>query len=181
MSLRPLVPVLLAVAACAPTPATTSPAPTTSASAEPALLTVGAPAPALTATAHDGTSLDLRALGRPTVVYFYPKDDTPGCTAEACAFRDAWDKYTAAKVGVIGVSSDDDASHRAFAEKHRFTFPLVADVDHAWATAFGVPMRGGMTARVSFLIGADGTVAKVYPEVDPGIHSDEVLRDAAAL
>ncbi|MBC8071534.1 MAG: peroxiredoxin [Deltaproteobacteria bacterium] len=145
------------------------------------MLTAGAPVPALKTTAHNGTVVDLASMGQPTVVYFYPKDDTPGCTKEACAFRDAWDKYTAASVGVVGVSSDDDESHRKFAEKHKFVFPLIADRDHAWAHAFGVPMRLGMTMRVSFLIGKDGKIAKVYPDVDPAIHSDEVLRDAAAL
>lgn len=162
-------------------PATTDSATTDTAAPAGGLLAAGAPAPALKKTAHNGEAIDLAALGKPTIVYFYPKDDTPGCTAEACAFRDAWDKYTAAGVGVIGVSSDSDASHRAFAEKYTFAFPLVADEDHAWATAFGVPMQGGMTARVSFLVGKDGTIAKVYPDVDPGLHSDEVLRDAAAL
>jgi thioredoxin-dependent peroxiredoxin len=144
------------------------------------MLAVGAPVPALQTTAHNGTAIDLAAITQPTVVYFYPKDDTPGCTKEACAFRDAWDKYTAASVGVIGVSSDTDESHRKFAEKHEFVVPLVADRDHAWAHAFGVPMRLGMTMRVSFLV-KDGKIAKVYPDVDPAIHSDEVLRDAAAL
>ncbi|HWB78699.1 MAG TPA: peroxiredoxin [Nannocystaceae bacterium] len=145
------------------------------------LLAVGDEVPALTTAAHDGSTIDLRKLGRPTIVYFYPKDDTPGCTKEACAFRDAWDKFTAASVGVVGVSSDDDESHRAFAKKYEFVFPLIADRDHTWAHAFGVPMRLGMTARVSFLVGADGKIAKVYPDVDPAIHSDEVLKDAAAL
>lgn len=145
------------------------------------LLAVGDEVPALTTKAHDGSTIDLRNLGRPTIVYFYPKDDTPGCTKEACAFRDAWDKFTAASVGVVGVSSDDDASHRAFAEKYKFVFPLVADEQHAWAHAFGVRLRMGMTERVSFLVGKDGKIAKVYPDVDPAIHSDEVLKDAAAL
>ena len=144
-------------------------------------LAVGDEVPALTTIAHDGSTIDLRKLGRPTIVYFYPKDDTPGCTKEACAFRDAWDKFTAASVGVVGVSSDDDESHRAFAAKYHFVFPLIADRDHAWAHAFGVPMRLGMTARVSFLVDKDGKIAKVYPDVDPAIHSDEVLKDASAL
>jgi peroxiredoxin Q/BCP len=145
------------------------------------LLAVGDEVPALVTTAHDGSTVDLRKLAQPTVVYFYPRDDTPGCTKEACAFRDAWDKYTAASIGVVGVSSDDDESHRAFATKYKFVFPLIADRDHAWAHAFGVPMRLGMTARVSFLVGKDGKIAKVYPDVDPAVHSDEVLKDAAGL
>ena len=89
--------------------------------------TEGSIAPDFTLDTDAGTPLSLSALrGRPVVLFFYPKDDTPGCTKEACAFRDAWDEYTAASVGVVGVSSDDDASHRKFAEKYGFVFPLVA-------------------------------------------------------
>jgi peroxiredoxin Q/BCP len=145
------------------------------------LLEVGSPAPDLSATAHDGTAIALRSLGKPAVVYFYPKDDTPGCTTEACAFRDIWTEYEAAGVMVIGVSTDDDASHRAFAEKHELTFPLIADTDEAWAKAFGVKVSGGYAERVSFLIDGAGKVAKVYPGVDPGVHAREVLDDAAKL
>lgn len=141
----------------------------------------GAQAPALVATAHDGTVVDLSNLGKPTVVYFYPKDGTPGCTKEACAFRDVWAKYEAAGVMVIGVSADSNASHAAFAAEHALPFPLVADEDGTWAKAFGVGTKLGMPDRESFLIGPDGTIAKVYPGVDPGVHADEVLRDSATL
>ncbi|MEM6289788.1 MAG: peroxiredoxin [Myxococcota bacterium] len=145
-------------------------------------LAPGASAPSVSATAHDGTTVDLMSLGgQPTLVYFYPKDGTPGCTAEACAFRDVWTKYEAAGILVVGVSSDSDASHREFAEEHALPFPLIADEDGRWAEAFGVGAKLGMTNRDSFLIGPDGTIAKVYPGVDPGVHADEVLRDAAAL
>src|SRR5262249_54224283 len=102
------------------------------------LLEVGALAPDLSATAHDGTAIALRSLGKPAVVYFYPKDDTPGCTKEACAFRDIWTEYQQAGVLVLGVSTDDDASHREFAEKYELTFPLIADTDESWAKSFGV-------------------------------------------
>ena len=132
------------------------------------------------ATAHDGTAIDLHALGKPTVVYFYPKDDTPGCTTEACAFRDVWSKYQEAGVMVVGVSTDDDASHKAFAEKHELPFPLIADTDERWAKAFGVSVKAGYAERVSFLLGADGKIIKVYPGVDPGVHAQEVLDDAAS-
>lgn len=145
------------------------------------LLEAGAEAPALAATAHDGTAIDLRALGKPAIVYFYPKDDTPGCTAEACAFRDIWSEYEKAGVLVIGVSTDDDASHREFATKHELTFPLVADVNETWAKAFGVSISAGYAERVSFLLDAAGKVAKVYPGVDPGVHAREVLDDATKL
>ena len=145
-------------------------------------LAVGAPAPALRRVAHDGTELDLAALGgTPTLVYFSPKDDTPGCTKEACAFRDVWSRYQEAGVLVVGVSSDSNESHREFAKEHGLPFPLIADEDHAWSSAFGVDTTLGMTSRDSVLIGPDGMVAKVYRGVDPGVHADEVLEDVAAL
>ncbi len=142
----------------------------------------GAPAPALKQVAHDGTTVDLQALGgQPTLIYFYPKDGTPGCTAEACAFRDVWERFIQAGVRVVGVSSDDDQSHREFAEEHTLPFPLIADEELVWARAFGVDTTLGMINRDSFLIGPEGTIARVYQGVDPGVHADEVLRDAAAL
>jgi thioredoxin-dependent peroxiredoxin len=142
----------------------------------------GESVPHLRATAHDGTTVDLGDLGgRPTLVYFYPKDGTPGCTKEACAFRDVWDRYEEAGVRVVGVSGDDLESHRKFAAKHELPFVLVSDEDLTWAKAFGVNTTLGMHARDSFLVAPDGTVAKVYRGVDPGVHADEVLRDAATL
>jgi peroxiredoxin Q/BCP len=145
------------------------------------MLEVGNPAPTLKTTAHDGTTVDLQALSGPTVVYFYPKDDTPGCTAEACAFRDTWERFSEAGVLVIGVSADSNESHAEFAEKHALPFPLVADPQLQWALAFGVPTRAGFMTRVSFLLTADSTIQKVYPGVDPGIHATEVLADAGGL
>lgn len=146
------------------------------------LLPAGAAAPTLEATAHDGTAVAIgEPGGSPVVVYFYPKDQTPGCTREACAFRDVWAKYQSAGVGVVGVSADSAQSHREFADEHGLPFPLVADEKGEWARAFGVPTMAGMTKRVSFLVDASGTIAKVYPDVDPGVHADQVLQDAAAL
>lgn len=145
------------------------------------LLEVGDPAPALETTAHDGTALNLRSLGKPAVVYFYPADDTPGCTKEACAFRDIWSEYEAAGVMVIGVSTQDNESHEAFASKHKLPFPLVADTEKTWAKGFGVSVNGGYAKRVSFLLDGAGVVAKVYPGVDPGVHAREVLDAAASL
>lgn len=142
----------------------------------------GADVPALSARAHDGSDVDLANLGgKPTLVYFYPKDGTPGCTTEACAFRDVWKKYEDAGVLIIGVSADSDESHAEFAEEHGLPFPLIADEEGTWARAFGVGATLGMTARDSFLIGPNGPIAKVYPGVDPGVHAEEVLRDATAL
>lgn len=142
----------------------------------------GANVPALSADAHDGTTVNLAELGgKPTLIYFYPKDGTPGCTKEACAFRDAWKKYDDAGVQIIGVSSDSNESHAKFAKEHDLQFPLIADEDGSWAKAFGVGATLGMAARDSFLIGPDGTIAKVYPGADPAVHAEEVLRDAKAL
>lgn len=147
-----------------------------------AMLAVGAPVPALRTVAHDGTEVDLTRLeGKPLLVYFYPKDSTPGCTKEACAFRDVWQRYQEAGVRVVGVSADSDESHRAFAKEHALPFPLIADEELVWTNAFGVDTTLGMTSRESFLVGADGKVAKVYRGVDPGVHAHEVLADAKAL
>lgn len=146
------------------------------------LLPVGSPAPALSGTDQSGAAVSLEALrGKPVVVFFYPKDATPGCTREACAFRDAWDRFTKAGVVVLGVSGDDEKSHAKFAEEHKLPFSLVADPQQAWIKAFGVPTRVGMASRVSFLLGRDGKVAKVYPDVDPGVHAERVLADATSL
>jgi peroxiredoxin Q/BCP len=146
------------------------------------LLEVGAAAPTLAAVDHEDREVSLEASrGSPIVVYFYPKDGTPGCTEEACAFRDAWDRFVSAGVLVIGVSTDSRESHEKFATEHELPFSLVADEKREWSAAFGVESFMGMNRRVSFLIAPDGRIAKVYPDVDPAQHATEVLADAAAL
>jgi peroxiredoxin Q/BCP len=147
------------------------------------LLAAGSQAPALVRVDHKGAVVALRA-DEPSLVYFYPKDGTPGCTKEACAFRDSWQRYQSAGLRVIGVSSDTEAEHRKFAEEHSLPFSLIADPEHAWSDAFGVPrhaLSGNRDARVSFLIDKDHKVAKVYQDVDPGVHADQVIADAKAL
>ena len=120
--------------------------------------------------------------GRKTVLYFYPKDDTPGCTKEACSFRDRMDDYRGADIQVYGVSLDSPESHRRFREKHNLNFPLLTDVDGRAAEALGVLRENREKAnRVTFLLDPGGKIAKVYPEVSPETHADEILRDAAAL
>jgi thioredoxin-dependent peroxiredoxin len=120
--------------------------------------------------------------GRKTVLYFYPKDDTPGCTKEACAFRDRMDDYRGAGIQVYGVSLDSPESHRRFREKHNLNFPLLTDVDGRAAEALGVLRENREKAnRVTFLLDAGGKIAKVYPEVSPETHADEILEDAASL
>ncbi len=145
------------------------------------LLSAGADVPALVRVDQNGQVVSLRG-GPTTLLYFYPKDGTPGCTKEACAFRDAWTKYQTADVRVIGVSTDDEEKHREFAKEHELPFPLIADPEHAWSDAFGVGrFMGGVDERVSFLIDKQGKVAKVYADVDPGVHADQVLDDAKSL
>ena len=120
--------------------------------------------------------------GEKTVLYFYPKDDTPGCTREACAFRDRMDDYRRADIQVYGVSLDSPESHRRFREKHGLTFPLLTDEGGRASEAFGVLRENRERAnRVTFLLAPDGAIAKVYPEVSPETHADEILEDAASL
>ena len=146
------------------------------------LARAGTTAPDLRTSDHRGQPVALAELGgKPALVFFYPRDDTPGCTKEACALRDVWNDYTQAGVLVLGVSADSNESHAAFAEKHNLPFGLIADTDGAWAKAFGVDTTMGMYKRVSFLLGADGKIAMVYPNVDPGVHAKEVLDDVATL
>jgi thioredoxin-dependent peroxiredoxin len=120
--------------------------------------------------------------GQKTVLYFYPKDDTPGCTKGACAFRDRMDDYARANVRVYGVSLDGPESHRKFREKHNLNFPLLTDEDGRAAEALGVLRDNRQVAnRVTFLLEPDGKIARVYPEVSPETHADEILEDAASL
>lgn len=119
-----------------------------------------------------------RLLGRRTVLYFYPKDDTPGCTRQACALRDAWDALTTAGALVLGVSPDDAASHARFRDAYALPFPLLADTDRALAGAFGVEVEGRIV-RSTFLIGADGTIERAWPRVNPDDHLAIVLEALA--
>jgi peroxiredoxin Q/BCP len=146
------------------------------------LLPQGTAVPDLSGTDQDGKLHQLtEARGHPMVVYFYPKDATPGCTKEACAFRDVWQKYQEAGVRLFGVSRDPQTSHAQFALEHRLPFPLIADTEATWAKAFGVATTLGRFARVTFVIAPDGKVARVYPNVDPGLHAGEVLEDIRQL
>lgn len=141
-------------------------------------IAVGKPAPDFTAKAHDGTEVKLSALkGKPVVLYFYPRDETPGCTKEACSFRDAWKELAKTKVVLVGISTDNAESHKAFAKHYELPFHLVSDESGAIAKAFGVPNRGGFLARHTIVIGADGNVKKIYREVDVSKHAAEVLAD----
>jgi len=178
-------------AAEAPKPASavtteTAKAGETAATASPAAalpqLQVGDPAPQLTLTLQDGKTVDLASLkGKQVAVYFYPKDDTPGCTVEAQGIRDEWKAFEKAGIQVFGVSGQDAASHTAFIEKHKLPFNLVIDKDGAVTKAFGVPVSGGQyAARNTFLIGADGKIKQVWRNVNPQTHAKELL-DAAGV
>ncbi|MGD9645887.1 MAG: thioredoxin-dependent thiol peroxidase [Pirellulales bacterium] len=144
---------------------------------------VGAKAPDFTLAADDGSKIKLSALkGQPVVLYFYPRDDTPGCTREACAFRDAKKQLTAAGAKVLGVSTDDVASHEKFRDKYKLNFPLLADTDHRVAEKYGAWREKNMYGKKSlgiqrstYLIDAAGKVAKVWPRVQVDGHDDQVL------
>jgi peroxiredoxin Q/BCP len=118
------------------------------------------------------------------VLYFYPKDDTPGCTTEACEFRDNIFAFNRLGCKILGVSLDDESSHKAFSEKHGLPFPLLADTEGTTAEAYGVKADYmGMTIakRQTFLINPEGRIAKHYEEVDPDTHSQQVLADLERL
>ena len=148
----------------------------------------GAPAPDFELTSDEGGTVTLSALrGKPVVLYFYPKDDTPGCTTEACEFRDAYDRFRDQGVEILGVSPDTEASHRKFKTKYELPFTLLADPDHEAAEAYGVwkeKRNYGKTYmgvdRSTFVIDADGNVKKVMRKVKPDTHADDVLAALSA-
>ncbi len=155
-----------------------APGTTTSAAAAAGELAVGKPPPDFTATAHDGTAIKLSALkGKPVVLYFYPRDETPGCTKEACAFRDAWRDLEKKGVVLVGLSTDSLDSHRAFAAHHKLPFHLVSDEGGAIANSFGVPNRLGFLGRQTFVVGADGNVKAIHRDVDVTTHAAQIVAD----
>jgi peroxiredoxin Q/BCP len=138
---------------------------------------VGKPAPDFTTSAQDGSSVHLASLaGKPVVIYFYPKDETPGCTKEACSFRDAWKDLAKSGAVLVGVSADGLDSHKAFVKHWKLPFLLVSDPDGAIAKKYDVPFEG-MHKRQTIIIGADGNVRKVYRKVDVAVHAQQVLAD----
>ena len=148
----------------------------------------GEPAPDFELTSDSGESVRLSELrGKPVVLYFYPKDDTPGCTAQACGIRDAYGEFERAGAVVLGVSPDSESSHVKFREKYHLPFRLLADPDHTVAEQYGVwgpkKFRGRAflgVKRSTFVIDADGTVKKVMHNVKPASHADDVLSALAA-
>ena len=148
-------------------------------------ITVGEIAPEFELYDQDGQLHSLEDYRDQWVVlYFYPKDETPGCTTEACEFRDNIFAFRKINTQILGVSMDDIESHAKFAENHGLPFPLLADTEGVAATAYGVKTKMfGMTVakRQTFLIAPDGTIAKHYESVKPAMHSKEVLTDLYGL
>lgn len=152
-------------------------------------LQVGSKAPGFSAVDQDGQPVSLTTLqGKITVLYFYPKDDTPGCTTEACAFRDLYRQFLEAGAVIYGVSRDASNSHQKFREKHGLPFPLIVDEDSQVCEAFGVLKEKNMYGkksigieRTTFVIDSTGNIAAVFPKVKVEGHVDEVLKVVKAL
>ena len=146
-------------------------------------ISAGEPAPEFTLADEEGRMHSLSDYsGKPVVLYFYPKDDTPGCTKEACGFRDDYSAYEEAGVVILGVSPDTSKSHAKFKTKYELPFTLLADPDHdvlklygVWGLkkSFGREYEG--VFRTTFLIGEDGKILKVFKKVKPAVHSAEIL------
>jgi peroxiredoxin Q/BCP len=142
----------------------------------------GKPAPDFELESDAGGTVKLSELrGRPVVLYFYPKDDTPGCTAQACGIRDAWDRFVERAV-VLGISPDDASSHERFKAKFGLPFPLLADTDHRVAEAYDVWKERSMYGRKfmgiersTFIVAEDGMLARAFRKVKPAEHADLVL------
>ena len=140
-------------------------------------LSEGITAPNFTAKDGEGNSVSLADFeGKTVVLYFYPKDDTPGCTKQACSFRDSYADYEGKDIAVLGVSRDDAASHQAFKDKFSLPFPLIVDTDGTISQAYEVD-GGGYAKRVTFVIDGKGVIKKVYESIQTDTHATDVLAD----
>jgi peroxiredoxin Q/BCP len=152
-------------------------------------LKIGSKAPAISLPDQDGKTQKLSDhLGQWVLIYFYPKDDTPGCTTEACSLRDNFPKLGKLKAKVFGISTDSVASHKKFADKYKLPFTLLADVDKKVVEKYEVWAEKSMYGRKyfgilrnSFLIDPQGKIIQIYEKVKPAIHADEVLTDLKEL
>jgi peroxiredoxin Q/BCP len=169
-----------APAAAPSSAAVAPPAPSATPAAAAADDLVGKPAPDFTAAAQDGTPVHLAALkGKMVVLYFYPKDETPGCTKEACSFRDSWDAIAKTGAVLVGISADTLDSHKSFAAHYHLPFLLVSDPDGSVGRSYSVPFQG-RHHRETFVIGSDGNVRKAYRQVDVTMHAQQILADLTA-
>lgn len=140
-------------------------------------LSEGITAPNFTAKDDEGNSVSLADFeGKTVVLYFYPKDDTPGCTKEACSFRDSYADYEGKDIAVLGVSRDDETSHKAFKDKFSLPFPLIVDTDGTISQAYEVE-GGGYSKRATFVIDGKGVIKKVYESIKTDTHATDILAD----
>ncbi len=138
-------------------------------------LAVGTKAPDFTVKDTNGNTVSLPDFaGKTVVLYFYPKDDTPGCTKQACSFRDAQSEYQGKDIVVLGVSLDSEASHQAFTQKYNLNFPLLADTDGAITKAYDVD-GGGYAKRVTYVIDPEGVITHVDSSVNTSTHASDIL------
>jgi thioredoxin-dependent peroxiredoxin len=149
-------------------------------------LKIGDPAPDFTAKTTDGSTVTLKDYrGKKLIMYFYPMDDTPGCTAQACSLRDANKDIAAKGAAILGISTQDEASHQKFTAKYKLNFPLLADTDKSIGKAYGTIASGGllsaakaivgMADRVTFIIDEKGKIAHIIDSPDTANHAEEVL------
>jgi peroxiredoxin Q/BCP len=142
----------------------------------------GKRAPDFEAKDQNGNTVSLASFrGRPVVLYFYPKDDTPGCTAEACSFRDSMSMLRDREIVVLGVSVDSEESHAGFASKYKLNFTLLSDRKASIVRAYGVESPYGTAKRVTYIIGPDGIIRYVFPHVSTSTHASDVLKKVEEL
>ena len=144
------------------------------------VLSIGTPAPNFTAKDQNNKTVTLSKFrGKHVILYFYPKDDTPGCAKEACGFRDAHEQFKKKGVAILGVSTDSVESHAAFAKKYNLSFPLVADPDKKIAKAYDVLelLSGilGKASRITYVIDKEGVIEEVFTNVNPAEHASDLL------
>ncbi|HEY9691072.1 MAG TPA: peroxiredoxin [Oculatellaceae cyanobacterium] len=143
-------------------------------------LAVGTTAPGFTAKDTNGNTVSLSNLaGKKVVLYFYPKDDTPGCTKQACSFRDNYSEYQGKDIVVLGISKDDETSHQKFTEKYNLPFPLLADVDGSIIKAYDVD-GGGYAKRVTYVVDENGKIIHVDSSVKTDTHASDILAAVGA-